>query len=462
MERLSDLAVMNSNQLKEKGNALIKEGQYEDALDCYTTALKNDPSNHTILSNRSLVYFKLGNFKEALNDANKCINVAPKFGRGYLRKATALNSLNVVSEAMLAAEEGYKCRQSDLVCKECVSQWLLANQAVYKELKDKATNSFGVPTGFLISSENVYNILEKLSFARVTTAMITQKLMTEYLLDVSKEMDSLLNKFGHKTPSSMLEWIHCLSLAIATNPQTDSIPREVANQIVEKGNEFSSSLMISVDSILYPLLCPLVVLCVMIVNDRAYSLDCMNFGHQERQAICESLLPFFKRGILKSELYVVPHLCTLSGLLNSFHGRRTHLTDENVQDITMYSQQMMMVLPKLTPKVWEYEELKENCLSTLAVVKKDTNVGYGSVYITGGLKVEASAMFGGKSSSTIISSVEHYMEDVKKKQPVLLTVDDAEYLLYGSCKLINYLLAKRLYMHIKPSKTSLFKLIFNP
>ena len=273
MEGLSDLIVMNSNQLKEKGNALIKEGQYEHAVNCYTTALKSDPSNHTILSNRSLAYFKLGKFKEALDDANKCINVAPKFGRGYLRKATVLNSLNMESDAMLASEEGYKCRQSDLVCKECISQWLVANQTVHKELIDKATNSFGVPTGFLILSENVYIILEKLSFARVTTAMITQKLMTEYLLDVAKEMDSLLSKFGHKTPSAMLEWIHGLSLAFAVNPQTDSIPKEVAHQIVEKGNELSSSFVTSVDSILYPLLCPLVVLCVMIVNDRAYSLD---------------------------------------------------------------------------------------------------------------------------------------------------------------------------------------------
>ena len=68
----------------------------------------------------------------------------------------------MVSDAIRATEEGYKCHQSDLVCKECVSQWLLANQAVYKKFIDKATNSFGVPTGFLILSENVCNILEKL------------------------------------------------------------------------------------------------------------------------------------------------------------------------------------------------------------------------------------------------------------------------------------------------------------
>ena len=125
--------------------------------------------------------------------------------------------------------------------------------------------------------------------------------MAEYLFNVSKEMDSLLNKFGHKTPSSMLEWIHCLFLAIAVNSKTGSIPQEIVKQIVENGNEFSSSFMTSIDSILYLLLCLLVVLCVMIIDNRTYSLGCMNFDHQEKEVIYESLLPFFKWGILKSD-----------------------------------------------------------------------------------------------------------------------------------------------------------------
>ena len=60
---------MDFNQHKVKGDAFIKEKQYQDALDCYTAALASDPSSHTVLSNRSLAFFKLGKFQEALDDS---------------------------------------------------------------------------------------------------------------------------------------------------------------------------------------------------------------------------------------------------------------------------------------------------------------------------------------------------------------------------------------------------------
>ena len=61
-------------------------------------------------------------------------------------------------------------------------------------------------------------------------------------------------------------------------------------------------------------------------------------------------------------------------------------------------------------------------------------MGHRSVYVTDGVKVEVNAMFGGKRPATIVSSVDHYMEDVKKNQPVHFTVDDAEQIIYRSCK----------------------------
>lgn len=427
---------MAGKELKEKGNTFIKEKRYQEAINCYTTALASDSSSHTVLSNRSLAFFKLGKLKEALDDANKCIGIAPEFGRGYLRKATALNGLGNHTGAMLAAEEGYKCRQSDLVCKECVSQWLVANQTVHQKLISQASESFGIPTGFLLLSENMYMILHKVTVARVSAAGMTHKLMKSYLLDVVKEIDSLLSKFGHKIPSSMLDWIHSLSLTIAVDPQTDSIPEKTIEQIIQKGSEFSDSLLASIDPILYPVLGPLIVLCVIIINCRSYTLDCMNSGHHERMAICESLLPLFRSGILHDELYIVHHLCTFVGLLGSFHGRRTPLTADNIQQVRAYSQRMRMVLAKLTPRVWEYHELKKICLNTLAIIEQKDEKKHGDIYITAGVEAEVTAKFGGDNPATIITSVEKYVHEVRNKRPTLFTVDDGEYLLYGSCKFI--------------------------
>ena len=206
-------------ELKEKGNGYVKEKNYQEATECYTAALLLDPLNHAILSNRSLTFYRQGKLDEALNDANKCIEVAPDFAKGYLRKATALNRLALYIEAMGAAEEGYKRRQSDYVCTECVSQWLQAMQGVIKPLTEQISK---LPSGFLILSNEMLKIYQNISFCRASAAGMTQKLMISYLLSNAKELDHILGAFGHKVPFSMFNWINSLSLTI-TDPQTDSI-----------------------------------------------------------------------------------------------------------------------------------------------------------------------------------------------------------------------------------------------
>ena len=113
------------------------------------------------------------------------------------------------------------------------------------------------------------------------------------------------------------------------------------------------------------------------------------------------------------------------------------MTAENIQQANAYSQQMRMLLTKLTPKVWEYCELKEICFNTLAITEKEIEImqqRHDGLYVTAGIKEAVRENFGSDIPPMIISSVGQYMEGVKKKRPELFTVDDAEYLLYGSCK----------------------------
>ena len=81
---------MSHDELKEKGNECIRQKNYKDAALYYTSALSKDPCSHTVFSNRSLAYSKLQQFESALQDANKCVELAPNFARGCLRKSVAL------------------------------------------------------------------------------------------------------------------------------------------------------------------------------------------------------------------------------------------------------------------------------------------------------------------------------------------------------------------------------------
>ncbi len=105
---------VTSEQLKEmriRGNDLFNNGSYNDALKMYCDAI--DVSKNTayfdirLLSNRASVYLKLGQYEEALRDAEEYILQRPKCWRGYARKALALVELEDEQGAYVAASIAY-------------------------------------------------------------------------------------------------------------------------------------------------------------------------------------------------------------------------------------------------------------------------------------------------------------------------------------------------------------------
>jgi len=75
-----------SVQAKEEGNDLFKKGKYPEAVERYTEAIKRDPNNHVLYTNRATAYTKLKAYSEALKDCDKCIEMQPNFIKAYLKK----------------------------------------------------------------------------------------------------------------------------------------------------------------------------------------------------------------------------------------------------------------------------------------------------------------------------------------------------------------------------------------
>lgn len=70
----------------------MQAGEYLKAAALYTKAIKAEPDNHVYYSNRSNAFLKLSKVQKALEDADKCIELAPEFVKGYHRKASALHA----------------------------------------------------------------------------------------------------------------------------------------------------------------------------------------------------------------------------------------------------------------------------------------------------------------------------------------------------------------------------------
>lgn len=88
--------------LKDKGNEFFKAGNYLKAAALYTQAIKQDPSNPTLFSNRAAAFLHLVKLNKALADAETTISLNPQWEKGYFRKGCILEAMEQYDDALSA------------------------------------------------------------------------------------------------------------------------------------------------------------------------------------------------------------------------------------------------------------------------------------------------------------------------------------------------------------------------
>ncbi|KAL0244392.1 hypothetical protein GEMRC1_008476 [Eukaryota sp. GEM-RC1] len=76
-----------SAEVKLEANEFFKQGKWTEAIDKYSDAIKYNPEDHTLYSNRAAAFIKIMQWDLALKDCDKTLELAPDFIRAYLRRA---------------------------------------------------------------------------------------------------------------------------------------------------------------------------------------------------------------------------------------------------------------------------------------------------------------------------------------------------------------------------------------
>lgn len=93
-------------EAKARADDAFRRKDFMTAVDAYTQAIDFDPTDATLLSNRSLCWVRLGQAEHALADARACKALKPDWPKAYYREGAALRLLQKFEEAANAFYEG--------------------------------------------------------------------------------------------------------------------------------------------------------------------------------------------------------------------------------------------------------------------------------------------------------------------------------------------------------------------
>lgn len=80
---------LTAEELKSKGNELMGQAKYREAIAFYTKAIEVEPNNHLYYANRAAAYLHLKDNRYAITDCEKSIALNDKYAKAHARLGTA-------------------------------------------------------------------------------------------------------------------------------------------------------------------------------------------------------------------------------------------------------------------------------------------------------------------------------------------------------------------------------------
>ncbi|XP_045468199.1 protein unc-45 homolog B [Harmonia axyridis] len=104
--------IKDAEKYKEQGNESFKNGNFVEALEFYTKAIKlvneEGKDSATYYKNRAATHLKLENYEEVVKDCDKCLKLVPSDPKALYRRCQALEKLERFEEAYRDATQIFK------------------------------------------------------------------------------------------------------------------------------------------------------------------------------------------------------------------------------------------------------------------------------------------------------------------------------------------------------------------
>ena len=91
---------MFANKIHEEAHKAFEQGEYSKAVLGYTNALKENPNDCTILSDRAVAFLHLNEKKKCIADFNLAVQLQPNYSFRYASRAYAKKHFNDIDGAI--------------------------------------------------------------------------------------------------------------------------------------------------------------------------------------------------------------------------------------------------------------------------------------------------------------------------------------------------------------------------
>jgi len=132
---------------KQKGNELFKEGKWVEAKAEYDEAVRRNPNDAKIFSNRAACLQKLGAHPDALRDLDETIKLEPTFVKAYSRKGMSHMVMKDFNKSLAAYEKGLSLDPNDEGCKQGKQQVTMKIQMSAMGYNEDGTKTQGGAKG---------------------------------------------------------------------------------------------------------------------------------------------------------------------------------------------------------------------------------------------------------------------------------------------------------------------------
>ena len=217
--------------LKEKGNALFKQKRYEDAISYYNKAIKLNPNQEVLYSNKGTCEKCLKEYKEAIRDYEKALEINPKNTKNMNRLASVYIIKGKIGDAKIMQEKALNLEPYNSTFREQMTsiEKILEDEVKLEDkIKDKKFEDAEEVCKRLIEKVSDFSEL-KLKYIQV---LIENVKLTDALQYINKEIN-----FEDKKNNEQFDYLTALCLYY--DGQYEKAKKQI-NLMKSKGNSIDT------------------------------------------------------------------------------------------------------------------------------------------------------------------------------------------------------------------------------